>query len=386
MDVSKHGCIFAMSDVAIRVERGQVPQAKESASRTYWLCQLLGWSLYALIMLSFELFYRPQSSSITNVLMTDGVVLIFSITLGLFITHQWRTFMRRNAWIERSGGLPLLRLSFGILVLAVVQLGLVFVVYHFVRPLNSKDLEDWVQNGLPGTALGWICIYLVWTILYVATVSRKYAQRIELEKLQLELHMKEAELRALQAQVNPHFFFNSLNSIRALVYLDANDAADAIDRLASMMRYTLQSGRFDTVPLAEEMHSVRNYLAIEKIRFEDRLQFSESIDSDLEGMAFPPMALQTLVENAVKYGVELSSNPCELCISAKREDDQMHLTVSNQGKLQEVAGSTKVGVRNTSKRLALLFGAEAGVDLFERDGWVTARLVMPCKKMVVACA
>jgi len=365
---------------------GDLISSTRGTGRTYWLAQMLGWSIYAIILLSFEVFYRPSSSSIAHVLATDGVILVFAMLVGLLITHQWRAYMRRNGWIERSGGLPLLRLSFGIVLLAMLQLGLVFAAYHIVRPLDSKDFDDWIHNGLPGTALGWLCIYLVWTILYVATVSRKYAQRIELEKLHLELNMKEAELRALQAQVNPHFFFNSLNSIRALVYLNADDAADAIDRLASMMRYTLQSGRFDTVPLAQEMQSVRNYLAIEKIRFEERLQIFETIDSGLEYMAFPPMALQTLVENAVKYGVEMSANPCELRISAKREDNQMQLTVSNQGRLQEIAGSTKVGVRNTSKRLALLFGVEAGVDLFERDGWVTARLVLPCKEAVVACA
>ena len=117
---------------------------------------------------------------------------------------------------------------------------------------------------------------------------------------------------------------------------------------------------------------------IEKIRFEDRLQLSESVDPQLAGMAFPPMILQTLVENAVKYGVEMSMEPCELRISAQREGEQMKLTVSNQGRLREVAGSTKVGVRNAGMRLALLFGAGAGIDLFEQDGWVTARLSLPC--------
>lgn len=359
---------------------------QRSTSRAYWLCQAFGWTAYSCIILFFSLLYRAKGETVQHVLMSTGAVAIFSITIGILLTHRWRAYIRQKGWIKRSGFSTFLRLAGGILGLALTQFSLIFIFYLVFLPSKPEELAEWMKNGMPGTILGWLSVYLVWTVLYVGVVSRRHVARAEIEKLQLELQMKEAELRALQAQVNPHFFFNSLNSIRALSYQDPQAAGDVIDRLAGMMRYTLQSGQSDTVPLAEEMQAVHNYLAIEKIRFEERLQFSESIQPGLEDMAFPPMALQTLVENAVKYGVETSMTPCELRISVVREGEQMQLTVSNQGQLREVTGSTKVGVRNTGKRLALLFGAEAGIDLFERDGWVNARLVLPCRSATAPCA
>lgn len=350
-----------------------------STTRAFWLCQTLGWATYAMTMFLLALFSYRATEDFGHFFRTTVLIVAISVSAGMVLSQLWRKFIRRRAWLVHSTGLPVWRLIAGIMVLAVLQMMLVLPGYVVVDGYGLAQIMDWVRSGLPITLCVWLAIYTVWTVLYVATVSRRHTRRMEIEKLQMELHVKDAELRALQAQVNPHFFFNSLNSIRALIHQDAEAASEVIDRLASMMRYTLQSGRTETVPLAQEMKAVHDYLAIEKIRFEDRLKLSESIDPQLEGMAFPPMILQTLVENAVKYGVETSMEPCELHISAQRDGGQMKLTVSNQGHLREVTGSTKVGVRNAGKRLALLFGAGAGVDLFEQDGWVTARLSLPCQ-------
>jgi hypothetical protein len=360
-----------------------LPATERGSSRAFWLCQTVGWSFYVLTLLFFYVGYRPKTESLVHSLLMNGSAILFAALLGICLTQGWRRFLRKSGWIRRGGIAIIAKLALGICVLAAIEFSSVLLFYVTVRPMSDADLHEWLRDGMPGTIIGWFVIYLVWTVLYVAIVMRRHAVQAEIEKLTLELNVKDAELRALQAQVNPHFFFNSLNSIRALLYQDAQAAADVIDRLAGMMRYTLQSGRSDTVPLAEEMEAVRNYLAIEKIRFEERLQLSESIEQGLEQMALPPMALQTLVENAVKYGVECSVAPCELRISAKREGDQMQLMVSNQGHLREsTQGSTKVGVQNTGKRLALLFGTQAGIDLFEDNGWVNARLTLPCKSLV----
>ncbi len=360
---------------------GAAAVRSEPTARAYWICQALGWSGYAAAIFVMSLIYGDPKEQWSHRLWVAAVILTISVSAGLGLTHSWRKFMQRRGWVVRTGGLPVLRLTSGIVALTLTQMLIVLLAYVVVIRITMDDFIGWLRGPMYGTLLMWLAIYTVWTVIYVATVSRRHTRRMEIEKLQLELHVKDAELRALQAQVNPHFFFNSLNSIRALVYEDAPAAAEVIDRLASMMRYTLQSGRTDTVPLAQEMRAVHDYLAIEKIRFEDRLKFSESIDPQLDGMAFPPMILQTLVENAVKYGVEMSMEPCELRISGTCDGERMQLSISNQGRLREVAGSTKVGVKNAGKRLALLFGSGAGVDLFERDGWVTARLSLPCQPM-----
>ena len=202
--------------------------------------------------------------------------------------------------------------------------------------------------------------------------------RLEAEALQLQLSAKEAELRALQAQVNPHFFFNSMNSVRALMYQDQDAAAQMIDQLASVMRYALQSGHHDTVPLAAEIEAVKAYLAIEKIRFEERLRIVIDIGPGMDAVRIPPMTLQTLVENAVKYGVEASPTGSDIRIRAWRDTDQLvRIDIANHGALAPFTDSTRVGLANTRQRLALILGAGARLDLTEDDGWVRATMTVP---------
>ena len=169
-----------------------------------------------------------------------------------------------------------------------------------------------------------------------------------------------------------------MNSVRALIYEDQNAAAQMIDQLASVMRYALQSGHHDTVPLSAEIEAVQAYLAIEKIRFEERMQVSVDIGIGLEQVRIPPMSLQTLVENAVKYGVEASPTGSEIRIHAQRRDDgAVHIEIANLGAIVPFANSTRVGLVNTRKRLALALGANAQLDLSENSGWVRATLTLP---------
>lgn len=346
-------------------------------SRLYWACQALGWGIYALLILALGIGYRPKDMAFIGYMWRQVVEVGFAVLCGLGLTHAWRAYMQKHKWIEKLGGLPILRMVAGVFVLATIELLFVFFVSICLHPSSEDEVRQWLVQGLPITSVGWLSIYLVWTVLYVAVVSRRHTLRVEVEKLELELHVKDAELRALQAQVNPHFFFNSLNSIRALVYQDAKAAANAIDRLSSMMRYTLQSGSTEAVLFEEEMQAIRNYLAIERVRFEERLCVRESIAENLGKMLLPPMALQTLVENAVKYGVEMSAQPCELIISATRDGDRVELSVSNRGQIQTRADSTRVGLRNTERRLALIFGKQTSVQISEANGMVTTRLNFP---------
>jgi LytS/YehU family sensor histidine kinase len=211
----------------------------------------------------------------------------------------------------------------------------------------------------------------------MTALALRRANRFESEALRLEIHAKDIELRALQAQVNPHFFFNSLNSVRALIYENHDAAAQMVDQLASLMRYALRSGQRDTVPLHEELEAVQAYLAIEKIRFEERLRASISVEPGLENVMIPPMSLQTLVENAVKYGVELSATGSDIRIVARRTADATLIEIANMGAILPFANSTHVGLANTRKRLALAVGGNASLDLSESAGWVRATLQLP---------
>jgi LytS/YehU family sensor histidine kinase len=214
-------------------------------------------------------------------------------------------------------------------------------------------------------------------VCYLLIKAIRRAARYEADALRLEVSAREAELRALQAQVNPHFFFNSLNSVRGLIYEDRDAAAQMIDQLASLMRYALQSGQASTVQLSAELKAVQAYLAIEQIRFETRLRATLHIEPGMDTVRVPPMSLQTLVENAVKYGVENSIDGSDITISARRAGGMVTIEIANTGAIQQFANSTRVGLSNARKRLTLAVGKDATLDLSERAGWVRATLTMP---------
>jgi hypothetical protein len=341
-----------------------------SSSREYWLFQLGGWgglTIFAILSAMNERGELALRFALAKTMCTMG---------GLVLSHFWRLFLRRRGWMDRQGAPPLKGILGGLLVLSVLQTGvLVLADVLFRRGALLADPER--VSLLVFLTLLWYAVFAVWTLCYSTMLSRRRALRFELEKLQLEVSVKDAELRALQAQVNPHFFFNSLNSIRALIYDDPDLAARAVGQLGGMMRHSLRAGQSATVPLTDELAAVDAYLGMEKYRFDSRLQLGLDIEPGLDDVQIPPMALQTLVENAIKHGVESSIGACALRIGAHRVGDQVEITVANQGRLVQASDSTRLGLANTSRRLALLFGPRASCTLLERDGWVVAQVVLP---------
>jgi hypothetical protein len=347
------------------------------SNRDYWWCQLGGWGGLAVMSV-----LSSAQGPIAGVVRMSLVKLIVMAS-GLLLSHGWRLVLRRRGWLERTGALPTLRIGVGLAVLSALQVGVLVLVDQAVRHGALLSAPEEVPGLLIGLFVLWAAVFLVWTLAYAVALSRRRALRFEVEKLELEVSVKDAELRALQAQVNPHFFFNSLNSIRALIYQDTAAAAEAVGQLAGLMRYSLRAGQASTVRLGDELAAVNAYLSMERYRFEDRLQAEVDIEPGLDEVAMAPMALQTLVENAVKHGVERAMGACRVRVAAHRIDDQVVLTVANQGQLGAASTSTRLGLANTGKRLALLFGPLASCTLSETDGWVTARVVLPQE---AACA
>ncbi|SDH37725.1 MULTISPECIES: sensor histidine kinase [unclassified Duganella] len=330
----------------------------------FWMFQLAGWSTLPLLMW----FMQPIGQRDARMM----AIAWWGAAFGLLISGVWRHLLKRR--ISSGERIGWEKMALAVLVLGVIHTAAQTLGYAVIRPMGitTKGLY-W----LPGALMYWWGVYLVWNVFYMAVQSLRRANHAEAQALRLEVAAKDAELRALQAQVNPHFFFNSMNSVRALIYEDPEAAAQMIDQLASVMRYALQSGHHDTVPLSAEIEAVQAYLAIEKIRFEERMRVSVDIGAGLEQVRIPPMALQTLVENAVKYGVEASATGSEIRIHAQRMDNGgVHIEIANMGVIAPFANSTKVGLMNTRKRLALSLGENAQLDLSEHSGWVRATLTI----------
>ena len=343
-----------------------------SHQREYWLCQLGGWGTLTVISVLSSAAGNWES------VLRYAAAKTFCMLCGFALSHRWRLHLRERGWLHGNGAFPIKRFLAWLITLSLVQTCVLLLSDQVFR--NGRFLSD-EPNDVPMLVVGvtflWFGVFMIWTLCYAVALSRRRAVRFELEKLELEVSVKDAELRALQAQVNPHFFFNSLNSIRALIYQDADAAARAVGQLAGMMRHSLHAGQYATVPLADEMAAVDAYLGMEKLRFDERLRLTIDVAPELSEVAMPPMALQTLVENAIKHGVEHSMTVCEVRISARRLGDMVEISVANQGTLANASASTRLGLVNTSKRLALLFGPRASCTLDASGGWVTARITLP---------
>jgi signal transduction histidine kinase len=330
----------------------------------YWIFQFSGWCFLPLLLMAMT----PSAERTGPVIN----VACWGTVAGLIISDIWHRLLKRR--IHNGMRVSWKKMFIAIVILAIIHTAVQTAGYLIFKPFGEVHGIAW----LPGALMFWWGVYLVWNMFYMAVLALRRANRAESEALRLEVAAKDAELRALQAQVNPHFFFNSMNSVRALIYEDADAAAMMIDQLASVMRYALQSGHHETVPLAAEMEAVQAYLAIEKIRFEERMRVSVEIGIGLDQVRIPPMALQTLVENAVKYGVEASPTGSEIRIRAQRMDNgAVHIEIANLGAIVPFANSTKVGLVNTRKRLLLALGDNAQLDLSENSGWVRATMTLP---------
>ncbi|NHQ90863.1 sensor histidine kinase [Janthinobacterium lividum] len=330
----------------------------------YWTFQLAGWGALAL----FNSVYGGSSQ--LRIVVT---IACWGSLGGLLLSHLWHGVLQRRGWV--ASGMRWTRVLPSLLLLAAIQTASVTVAFHVMYPPGTISGIAW----LPGALLFWFGVFLTWTVFYFTTLSLRRAAHLEAETLRLQLHGREAELRALQAQVNPHFFFNSLNSVRALIFEDRDAAAHMIDQLANLMRHALQSGQHATVPLAAELDAVRAYLAIEQIRFEERLRVSFDIALGVDHVRVPPMAVQTLVENAVKYGVEASAGGGDIRIAAQHNAgmDTLRIEVANTGQLRGASGSTGIGLRNARQRLQLACGERASLALRQEAGWVYATIDLP---------
>ncbi len=299
-----------------------------------------------------------------------GYLLYPFYSIGL--THVLHLRIRHWSGLPRLGWKRVVTLIFAMAAIGLAQTMLIGVVDV---AFEGKDSIFYQPGPLLYTALGTTSATAMWGFLYWFRQSRDQRGR-------LQLALREAELRALEGQINPHFLFNCLNSIRALVAEDPGKAQDMITRLANIFRYTLRRDSAHTVPLASEVEVVSDYLALEAARFEERLQVKMEIAPEACQAHVPPMLLQTLVENALKHGIAPLASGGDLLIRAERTPDAVRIQVENPGQLGENESSAAepggLGLANTRERLRLLYGGRASLHLEDKpDGRVIATVLIP---------
>lgn len=344
--------------------------SKVNKVRLYWTLQLGGWTVYFLSQLVFSVFAaEDQSISTPRVLF-----LIYESIFGLLLTHGYRALITRWKWL--GAGMPVLipRVAGSVILLGIL--------FYFIRvpisiPLGLYSREvAFDVNRILGLTATYALIFFIWSVLYFIY---NYFERYN-TSLKLEASVREIELNNLKSQLNPHFIFNALNSIRALVDEHPDKAKQAINQLANILRNSLSSGKRELTKFDDELKIVQDYLGLESIRFEERLQTRFDIDPASRDFLVPPLMIQTLVENGIKHGIAKLTAGGLIEMKTFVHGDRLTVQVRNSGTY--VNGSSRLdgglGLENTRQRLRLIYGDSASFRILsENDTFVLTEVEIP---------
>ena len=227
-------------------------------------------------------------------------------------------------------------------------------------------------------SFGSFLFLIIRNLIYFTYHYIEKSRQEQLDKIRLQSLVKEMELNTIKAHINPHFIFNALNSIRALVDENPERARQAITELSNILRSSMQAEKTETASLEKELNIVKDYLALEHIRFEDRLKVEFNVDEDTLDQPVPPMMLQTLVENAIKHGISKIVNGGVIKIISDFKADHHRLVVQNTGHLNGNFNPDGFGLYSTQSRLMLLYGDKAHFEIRNSDNnMVEATVTMP---------
>lgn len=331
--------------------------------RAYYVSHLAGWSLYGLL----QYWLSPRGFPVAM-----GTAAWCGT--GLVGTHLLAWYADRRRWQT----IPQLVIPFtaGALVLSAVMnaaraaVGTLWFHEPFQPTHGWVMLAHYMQSVL---------VISVWCAVVFTANEVNRRRSAEMEALRLALIAQTSQFHALRSQLNPHFLFNCLNSLRELIDEDRNRAKQVIDLLSGLLRYTLRADRVETVSLKEELGAVEDYLALEKVRFEERLRTRFDIDPQSLEARLPPMLLQTLAENGVKHGIARLPAGGELAVVTEVLEGNLRVEVTNTGKLSDATeGSSALGLDNARERLRLMYGDGAVLTLAAAGEFkVRAEVVIP---------
>lgn len=345
---------------------------------TYWKIQFTGWIIASL--------YWGLSAFLSgNFIWEMGIVdLMLDVSIGIVLTHIYRNFALKNGWNKLNLKMLLPRILFSILLLSLLYTVLIIGKLYLVRLLIFKNemgsfllffKSVQLQVFITGTRL-----MSIWVLAY----HLYHYSRLELETVKenarLSIIIKEAQLNSLSAQLNPHFFFNSLNNIKFLVIENPNAARRAIDLLSELLRNSLNTNIAKLISLDDEINLVRDYLELEKIRFEERLQIKIETSVNISQHLMLPFSIQSLVENAIKHGIEKRKIGGFITVKIETKNDFIKITVQNSGKLNREIQNSGIGLRNLKERLLLQYNGNASFEIKElEDETVLATILIPSK-------
>lgn len=405
----------------------------------YWLCQVTGWGVWGMILLYFNFVvfgdrFKEQGGQKEYI-----ISLAILLVSGILTTHLVRLIIKKTNWLKFS-----FNRIFYMFIISVGATGtLLYYGSNYIEARSGYSYDAYTQNqklekavklekqfGLDSLAYykvntfskdtsvkkgiseirkatGWaknkkgewvyenrsdlvgiyynLMLIAIWMLIYIVYHYVEKNRNDQLDRLKLESTVKELELKTIKSHINPHFIFNSLNSIRALVDENPKRARRAITELSNILRSSMQAEKSETVTLEKELDIVKDYLALEQMRFEERLKIEFDIDEDTLQQQVPPMMLQTLVENAIKHGISKQVMGGVVRIVAVFKDNVMQLQVQNTGQLSvntsgnlELSEGQGFGIKSTQDRLNLMYQGKAVFEIKNLgDAMVESKVSIP---------
>lgn len=335
----------------------------------FWKLNLAGWAVYGLTVYISFLPVLPAEGSPFRLLEIKGVRVLIGFSLSLALRHIYKKLWSKNSSL-RSLAL--------VAVLCSVALGVAWLCaaqsYAWARNPQAFALNPLLRYTRE--ALDYSYVLFGWSACYFGIKYWRDREQQKENALRADALANQAQIKMLRYQLNPHFLFNALNSIRASIDEDPQSARQLITEFSEFLRYSLSKTDASFVSLREEIEAMESYLAIEKIRFEDRLEIIFDIEPLAMNCELPCFLLHPLIDNAIKHGLGHDAVPMTIKITGRASGDRLTVEIANTGRWRESTeqDDTRIGLENIRSRLNQIYPQRSSLDVSEDGGWVRARI------------
>lgn len=347
----------------------------------FWCCNCLFWLLFSLLLYATDL--MDLNSFGINISLVSTVAFA---GIGVFIGSTLRLQVEYFASLKATVFSLVLKIAGASTFTGLLITGaLWFINYAYILiVLDGDEIHKYMNfiaedNYVFASILSSCILCGLWSFICYMIESQHLQRDAAIKNLQIEMSMKEVQLNALAGKIDPHFVFNALNNIRALIDEDSEKARSAIVVLSDILRSPITNNLQDKISIAEEILLVRNYISLSKIQFEDRLIYTEDIDEHAKTALIPSMMLQILVENAIKHGISQLPDGGALSLHIHKREQQLVCNIINHGhlRLNSETSGFGVGIKVINDRLRLLYNDNASFSLHEINNTVVAELILP---------
>lgn len=335
----------------------------------YSVFQITGWTVFAFFNIYIAFLTQEISFSIII------INLLFSIA-GILLTHVYRNYLIKKKWIKLQSEKLIANIFYASIIFSICS---TIVYYSLSFIFYNEIIQQLKFQQLVGAFISILILFAIWNALYFIWNYIEKNRQVVINQLKSEALMKDLEIKSIRANLQPHFIFNSLNSIRALIDENPMLAREAITKISNILRNSIsKQEEMDT--LENELKLVEDYLDLEKIRFEERLHFSKQMNENTLHIKVPTMMLQTLVENAIKHGISMLSEGGEIIIQSFVENEYVIIQIKNTGNLKTIntnENSLGFGLHASQQRLNYLYDNKSELSICEKNNWVILTIKIP---------